>query len=265
MKKFWVFLFVLLNMAFGKILLDINVGGGVRNINQKVDLYYLKSSSIGSTKVEPMNIKFDGEFAPFFHGKLGIPLVPTLEFKYLEYTLHASLSGKLNFHFGNIEVNDVESNVTLEQDTKELDLDIYYSIPLLGFLKLGVGTNILYAKLNASASFSHEKPQFDTFDLILPIFYVFSALNYEKDKFVFDIKFRYFPKVSVEGYNIEYLSISPQIGYKIFSLPTLDLVTYANYAYSRLKIEKEPDSDGEFYFDRKNNNFEIGGYLNFGF
>ncbi len=264
MKKLWIFLFILTNVAFGKIL-EIDTGGGIRNINQEIDLYYIKESSLGVAEIKPTTIKFNRKSTSFIYGKIDIPLLPAIEVKYLEYVLRASLFNNLNFYFGNIQVANTPADITLDQDTKELDLDIYYSLPFLNFIKLGAGANFLDIKLRASAKFENGTSQEDIYNLSVPILYIFSSLNYEKSRFILNFKFKYLPKINVDDYNVEYLAVSPQIGYKILSLPAIKLITYTNYEYSRLKIIKEPTSSDRFYLDRKNNNFEIGGYLNIGF
>ncbi|HIP92798.1 MAG TPA: hypothetical protein EYH39_00095 [Desulfurobacteriaceae bacterium] len=264
MKKLGLLLFVLTNITFGKIL-EINVGTGVRNINQEINLYYIKKSSLISAKVKPTKVKFDKKNTSFIYGKLDIPLMPAIEFKYLEYTLHAFLSSSLSFYFGNIQIEDTKADINLDQNTKELNLDIYYSLPFLNFLKLGAGTNILDVNLKAQAKFENGTSQEENYNFTLPILYIYSSLNFDINKFIFNVNFRYLPKVNIEDYNIEYLSISPQIGYKILSLPTINFITYSNYEYSNLKIIKESNSSDKFYFEKKNSNFEIGGFLNLGF
>jgi len=264
MKRFCLFLIILTNVAFGKIL-EINVGAGIRNINQEINLYYIDKSSSTLVEVKPTKIKFKRKSASLIYGKLDIPLMPAIEFKYLEYTLQASLSNSLNFYFGNIQVENTKADIVLDQDTKELDLDIYYSLPLINFLKLGAGANILNINLKAQAKFVNGTFQKESYNFTLPILYIFLGLSYEKSKFMFDFKFRYFPKVNIEDFSVRYLSISPQIGYKVLSLSKIKFITYACYEHSKLEIVEKTNGLNKFYFDRKNNNLEVGGYLNLGF
>ncbi|HIC86869.1 MAG TPA: hypothetical protein EYP03_01220 [Aquificae bacterium] len=263
MKKLGLLFFILINAAFGEIL-KINIGSGIRNIDQKVDIYYLNKFPLASAEIKPTKIKFDKKSSSFIYAQIDMPLMPVIEFTYLEYILHASLSTNLDFYFGNIQVQNTNADIILDQDTKELNLDIYYSLPFLNFLKLGAGTNILDINLKAKAKLENGIFKEDSYSFALPILYIHSGLNFEKNRFLFDFKFRYLPKINIDEYNVNYLSILSRIGYKFLSLPTIKLVVYTSYEYSKLIIEKLSYPE-MFYLKKKNNNLEVGGFFNLGF
>ena len=264
MKKLGIFLLILANVAFGKIL-EVSVGGGLKKIKQEVNLCYNKHPVSDSENVELTKIEFDKKTVPFIYGKVDIFLLPAVELKYTEYNLTASLSDTLNFQFGNIQINGQDAKIILDQNTKEINLDFYYSFPFLNFIKWGLGFNILDFDIKAKAKLEDETLKQDSFTHTVLYPYFYSALDLKTNRIILNIKFRYFPKLETDSFSAEYLSVSPLIGYRILSLPVIKLDTYVGYDYSTLKLVINDEEIGHFNFERKNNNFEIGGIISLGF
>ncbi len=91
MKKLLFFstiLTLLISISQAGILLDLGVGGGIRNLYQTLKLFY----STFSVNINPTKADFDRKNAFFIYGLIGLLLIPNINFKYLSYSTSANLT-----------------------------------------------------------------------------------------------------------------------------------------------------------------------------